>query len=145
MFVGEFPYKVDEKGRIPIPPSFRHEFADGGYMTEGAEGCIAVYTVVRFEEIAGSLRTKGLPDADSRRIRRTLFSKASDVKLDGQGRVMLSSQLKGYAAIADTAIVVGQDNYFEIWNPEKWQALSGQEQSPWQLLEKLDQKGQQTS
>ncbi|MBI2854401.1 MAG: division/cell wall cluster transcriptional repressor MraZ [Chloroflexi bacterium] len=143
MFVGEYQYKVDEKGRIPVPPVFRHEFADGGFMTQGAEDCIAVYTVNRFNEIARSLQTNGLPGSDVRKISRALFSKALEVKLDGQGRISLSPQLRQYAKVDDNAIVVGANTYFEIWSPERWQAQASQDQSAWQIIEKLEQKGQQ--
>ena len=37
MFYGEFEYKIDDKGRIPIPPKFRNELKDGVVLAPGIE------------------------------------------------------------------------------------------------------------
>jgi MraZ protein len=44
MFYGEFDYKIDDKGRIPIPPRFRNALKDGVVLAPGAEKCITDYT-----------------------------------------------------------------------------------------------------
>jgi len=46
MFFGEYLYKVDEKGRVPLPPKFRRQMKEGVILAKGmGEKCIAVYTV----------------------------------------------------------------------------------------------------
>ena len=138
-FVGQFPYKVDEKGRIPIPPSFRHDLADGGFLTPGQEGCIAIYTRAKFEEIAHTLQSTGLPKGDNRVLSRRLFSKATELKLDGQGRAMLPPELRQIAEITDSATVVGVNSYAEIWSPQRWKA---QEEKPaqevWEIIDTIE-------
>ena len=37
MFVGEYEYKVDNKGRLPLPPRFRREIEDGLVLTMVAD------------------------------------------------------------------------------------------------------------
>ena len=44
MFLGEFEYKIDEKGRIPIPPKFRRDLREGVVLTAGPENCIVAYS-----------------------------------------------------------------------------------------------------
>ena len=51
MFLGEYEYKVDAKGRVPIPPKFRKHFADGIVLNTGAEECVNVYPLPVWEEI----------------------------------------------------------------------------------------------
>ena len=138
IFVGQFPYKVDEKGRIPIPPSFRHDLADGGFLTPGAEGCIAIYTRAKFEEIAHTLQPAGLPKGDNRALSHALFPKATELKLDGQGRVMLPPELRQIAEITDSAIVVGMNSYAEIWSPEKWKAQEEKQAQAWQIIDTIE-------
>ena len=137
IFVGQFPYKVDEKGRIPIPPSFRDDLADGGYLTP-AEGCIAIYTRAKFEEIAHTLQPNGLPKRDNRNLSHALFSKATKLKLDGQSRAMLPLELRQIAEITDSAIVVGMNSYAEIWSPEKWKAQEEKQAQAWQIIDTID-------
>ena len=139
MFVGEFDYRVDEKGRVPIPPPFRHDMADGIYLTDGADGCIAIYTQSRFQEIAESLTTRGLPKKDIRNVSRTVFSNASHLKPDSQGRVMLPHSLRQRAGIQETAVIVGVNEYAEIWNPNKWQTTEAQQDQVWQIIETLQE------
>ncbi|MBE9515195.1 MAG: cell division/cell wall cluster transcriptional repressor MraZ, partial [Chloroflexi bacterium] len=43
MFIGESPYKVDDKGRVPLPPKFRRELKAGMVLAKGLEKCITVY------------------------------------------------------------------------------------------------------
>ncbi len=136
-FVGQVTYKVDEKGRIPIPPSFRSALQDGGFLSPGAEGCITIYTRSKFDEIALNLQPNGLANESNRRLSRALFSKASEFKLDGQGRVMLPQELRQVAGIDDSAIVVGVNAWAEIWAPEKWKALESQHEKAWEVIDTL--------
>jgi len=65
MFYGEFDYKVDEKGRIPIPPRFRNFLKDGVVLTPGADKCITAYTLPEWKKLAATLTSSsgraGLP------------------------------------------------------------------------------------
>ena len=45
MFYGEFDYKIDDKGRVPIPPRFRSALKDGVVLAPGVEKCITAYTL----------------------------------------------------------------------------------------------------
>ena len=54
MFFGEFEYRVDEKGRVPIPPRFRRELKDGAVLTPGIEKCIIVYPLAEYRRQADS-------------------------------------------------------------------------------------------
>ncbi|MBI2858009.1 MAG: division/cell wall cluster transcriptional repressor MraZ [Chloroflexi bacterium] len=136
-FVGQVTYKVDEKGRIPIPPSFRSALQDGGFLTPGAEGCITIYTRSKFDEIARTLQPNGLADGNNRKLSRALFSKASEFKMDAQGRVMLPLELRDDAGIADSATVVGVNAWGEIWSPERWKAQDSQHEKAWEVIDNL--------
>ena len=60
-----------------------------------------------------------ITNPDERRTNR-FFGSASELTLDGQGRVALPTHLRQHAAIGDTAVVVGAINYIEIWNKDLW-------------------------
>jgi MraZ protein len=121
MFFGEYPYKVDEKGRVPMPPKFRRQMREGVILTKGmGEKCIAVYPIAEFKRLSDSLAAKAVTPANLRKLNRALFGSAFGASLDGQGRVTLPVSLREYAGIGDTAIVVGANNLIELWCEGEW-------------------------
>jgi MraZ protein len=123
MFFGEYPYKVDEKGRLPLPPRFRQQMRAGVILTKGmGEKCITVYPVAEWKRLSDSLAAKAVTPANLRKLNRAIFGSAFGASLDGQGRVTLPVSLREYAGIGDTAIVVGANNCVELWCEGEWQA-----------------------
>jgi MraZ protein len=123
MFFGEYPYKVDEKGRVPLPPKFRRQMKEGVILAKGmGEKCIAVYPVAEWKRLSDSLAAKVVTPANLRRLNRAIFGSAFGASLDGQGRIILPSSLREHAGIGDTAIVVGANNCVELWSEGEWQA-----------------------
>ena len=45
---------------------------------------------------------------------------ATELELDGNGRILLSRELREFAGIERQAILIGQGNKFELWNDEIW-------------------------
>lgn len=120
MFFGEFPYKVDEKGRVPLPPKFRREMKEGVILTRGVEKCITVYPVAEWKRLSESLAARVVNPANGRRLNRAIFGSAFSASFDGQGRMTLPFPLRQYAEIGDTLIVVGANNYVEVWSEDEW-------------------------
>ena len=52
MFFGEFEYRLDEKGRVPIPPRFRRESKEGVVLTPGVEKYTTVYPLSEWKKLA---------------------------------------------------------------------------------------------
>jgi len=50
MFFGEFEYRIDEKGRIPVPPKFRSELREGVVLTPGLEKCVIAYPLSEWKK-----------------------------------------------------------------------------------------------
>jgi MraZ protein len=123
MFFGEYPYKIDEKGRLPLPPKFRRQMREGVILAKGmGEKCIAVYPVAEWKRLSDSLAAKAVTPANLRKLNRAIFSSAFSTSFDGQGRITLPFPLREYAGIGDTAIVVGANNCVELWCEGEWQA-----------------------
>jgi len=122
MFFGEYSYKVDEKGRVPLPPKFRRELREGVMLTRGMETCIVVYSIAEWKRLSDSLSTKAVTPAGLRRLNRAIFGSAFTTSFDGQGRMTLPFALREYAGIGDTATVVGANNCVELWSEYEWEA-----------------------
>lgn len=139
MFFGEYLYKIDEKGRVPLPPKFRRQMREGVILTKGmGEKCIAVYPTAEFRRLSDSLAAKVVTPANLRKLNRSLFGSAFNASLDGQGRVTLPVSLREYAGIGDTAIVAGVNNFIELWCESEWrpEKTSSDEQAS-QIIESL--------
>jgi MraZ protein len=141
MFLGEYEYKVDNKGRLPLPPKFRQELRGELVLTKGLEKCIVIYPADEWHKVADTLSSKAVPSSKIRTMNRAMFGTAFSLALDGQGRVALPSLLRNGAAIGDTAIVVGANNCIEIWNPTFWDSeKTTAEEQLWQIIESLEEQ-----
>jgi MraZ protein len=142
MFLGEFEYKIDEKGRVPVPPKFRGQLKEGVVLTPGVERCIVVYPPSEWKKLAATLTTGSITRSKLRRLNRAIFATAFTLSIDGQGRIALPPPLREYAGIEDEAVIAGANTYFELWDKEQWEAEKAvsQEQA-WQIIESLEQHG----
>jgi MraZ protein len=139
MFFGEFQYKIDEKGRVSIPPRFRRELRDGVVLAPGVEQCITVYSPSEWKNLAESMTSTLVTASKLRRLKRTLFATAFSLRMDGHGRIALPYSLRQYADITDCVVIAGANNYLEIWNRDHWQeekAISREQ--AWQIIESLE-------
>jgi MraZ protein len=141
MFYGEFDYKIDEKGRIPIPPRFRNELKDGIVLTPGVEKCITARTLSEWKKLAAELTSGSTTSSKLRRLNRAIFATAFSTRMDGQGRIALPVPLRDHAEIVDEVVVAGANNYLEIWNKVHWEEEKdvSQEQA-WQIIESLEKR-----
>ncbi len=139
MFFGEFEYRIDEKGRVPIPPRFRRELKEGVVLTPGIEKCISAYPLSEWNKLAATLTTGSVTRSKLRRLNRAIFATAFSLNIDGQGRIALPTQLRQHASIEDEVVIAGANNYLELWNKEQWEAEKAisQEQT-WQIIESLE-------
>ena len=139
MFFGEFDYKIDEKGRVPIPPRFRRELKEGVVLTQGIEKCITAYPLDEWKNLATTLTPGSVSRSKLRRLSRAIFATAFITNLDGQGRIAIPPPLREYAEIVDEVVIAGANKYLELWNKVHWEeekAIS-QEQA-WQIIESLE-------
>ncbi|MDD4860341.1 MAG: division/cell wall cluster transcriptional repressor MraZ [Dehalococcoidales bacterium] len=142
MFFGEFAYKIDEKGRMPIPPRFRNSFKDGIVLTPGPEKCIIAYTAAEWKKLAASFTaTTPLTPSKMRKLNRAIFATAFSTIIDGQGRIALPVPLRDSAEIKDDVVIAGANTYLEIWDKDLWEEekASSQEQA-WQIIESLEKR-----
>jgi len=141
MFLGEYEYKVDNKGRLPLPPKFRQDLRGELVLTKGLEKCIVMYPAEEWRKVADTLSARAVPSSKFRTMNRAMFGTAFSLSLDGQGRIALPSLLRTGAEIGDSAIVVGANNCIEIWNPILWDSeKTTAEEQLWQIIESLEEQ-----
>jgi MraZ protein len=139
MFYGEYSYKIDEKGRVPVPPKFRNALKDGMVLTPGAEKCITVYTALEWKKLSAKLTGNALSRSKMRKLSRVLFATAFSTRTDNQGRIPIPAPLREHAGIIDDVVIAGANTYLEIWDKAAWEEEKriSQEQA-WQIIESLE-------
>ena len=139
MFFGEYEYKIDEKGRVPLPPRFRAHLKDGVVLIPGVEKCITAYPVTEWKKLAASFTGGTVTRSKLRQLNRALFATASYLNLDGQGRIGLPPLLRENAEIVDEVVIIGTNNYFELWNSVHWEEeRAANQEQVWQIIESLE-------
>ncbi len=123
MFLGQYTYTLDSKGRVTIPSRFRDDLEGDVVVTRGLDRCLAVYPMAVWGEIAQKVNALPITDPRGRALRRIFFADAVNVTPDRQGRILVPDRLRDYAQLStsEEVVVVGLDRFLEFWNPEHWE------------------------
>lgn len=125
MFLGEYEHTLDSKGRIAIPARFRAQMDRGAVISKGMGTCLSIYTMDRWEEKSNELAA-GKASDELRDFERRIYPSASEVELDGQGRMVIPAKLRAYARLETEVTIAGVRDHFEIWNRALWQQYQEQ-------------------
>ena len=120
MFLGQFQHTLDEKGRLMIPARYRELLAAGAFITQGFDKCLMVMTDAYFAQVYDRINSMNLADPTARLLRRLILSNAYAVEVDKVGRILVPGNLRQVIELNGEAIVAGQGDYFEVWNPADW-------------------------
>lgn len=124
-FYGTETYAIDHKGRISVPASMRRagaakkSAADTFYLVAGFEGCLALYTPDEWRRVEDRLRQIPMGDRRGRAFARAFLMDATKVSVDAQGRVAIPPALMGRAGLGKEAVLLGQVDRIEVWNPDR--------------------------
>ncbi|MBQ8894948.1 MAG: division/cell wall cluster transcriptional repressor MraZ [Clostridia bacterium] len=109
---------VDEKGRVIMPKELKELMGSDLVLTHGLDECVYVLTRESWMELQGKLAK--MPMSKGRGITHFFNTYKKDVSPDKQGRIQISCDLRRIAAIEGKAVIVGNGNRAEIWNPERF-------------------------
>lgn len=120
MFIGEYTYSIDQKGRVIIPVKFRDDLKKGVVITRGLDNCLFLYSISEWLILADKLSKLPLSQSKSRAFVRLMLSGADDLMLDKQGRVIIQRHLRNFAGLKKRVTIAGLYNRVEIWDEEVW-------------------------
>jgi MraZ protein len=120
MFLGQYQHNLDEKGRLMIPVRYRELLAAGAFIMQGFDRCLMVMTDSHFQEVYERINAMNMADPNARLLRRLILSTAYPVEIDKVGRILVPQMLRQVNGLDGEAIVAGQGEYFEVWNPLEW-------------------------
>ena len=120
LFISKYFNKVDKKGRVSLPSSFRNALPKSNkneiilyksIKTPSIEGC----GTGRLEEIAKRINNLDFFSDDHDDFSASIFSEIISINLDKEGRFLIPEELKNYANIKTEAAFFGQGHFFQIW------------------------------
>jgi len=84
------------------------------------EHCLWLYPETEWREIARKVSRLPTLNKQNQLLQRLLLGHASELEMDGQGRILLSNELREYAGMSKQVALVGQGHKFEIWDQSTW-------------------------
>ena len=127
LFLSSYENRLDTKGRISVPASFRASVTNENFMgvvlyRSFTNNCIEGLTMSRMEQMASAADKIGVFDTQLDDLSAMLFADARPLTFDVTGRIVIPSDLLAHAGITDKAVFVGRGNSFQIWNPDSFRA-----------------------
>ncbi len=124
-FRGVSNLSLDAKGRIVLPARYRERLAEtcASQMVvtiDTDQPCLLIYPLPEWEEIEAKIEALPSFNPTTRRIQRLLIGHATEVEVDGNGRMLLSNPLREYAQLGKKVVLIGQGKKFELWDEEVW-------------------------
>ena len=122
MFLSTYENKLDKKGRVSVPASFRSYLSSLGYNgvicypsfnNQSIEAC----SQDRIEKLSNTIDSLNPFEEKRDFFATSILSESISLQFDSEGRVSLSSKLLKHAKIKNNMLFVGQGKTFQIWEP----------------------------
>jgi MraZ protein len=127
MFAGEFPCKLDDKGRFAVPASLRERFAlpaspemkKAVLVKSQQERCLWLFPLPHWYELLEVQRQR-LTEQESRLFMHYMVSDVIEVEIDRASRVLIPRKLREHAGIGEDVVLVGMYDRLEVWSNSAW-------------------------
>ena len=123
MFIGQYKYNLDGKGRIVIPQDYRCQLGKNIVVNKGIENCISIYSMSEWEKQVEKVTSLNFTQKSNRLFNRYFLSSAFNKEIDAQGRINLDECLIKHAGITKECVIIGAGNVIEIWSLENWNKM----------------------
>ena len=122
MFLSIFENRLDKKGRVSVPASYRAHLSSLGYngiicFPSFNNHSIEAWSQDRIEKISNSIDTLNPFDEKKDYFATSILSESINLQFDSEGRILLGQKLLKHAKIKSSMLFVGQGKTFQIWEP----------------------------
>ena len=141
-FIGEFEATVDAKGRVLFPAALKRQLSpEAGekfVLNRGFEKQLNLYPSNVWNDVTADMSKLNLFDKDAREFYRMFHNGATEMFIDGQGRLLLPQRLVSYASIKKEIVFYGYANRIEIWSVTEFnKMMSDKSTDPAALAERV--------
>ena len=122
MFLSTYENKLDKKGRVSVPASYRSYLSNLGYngvicYPSFNNQSIEAWSQDRIEKISNSIDSLNPFEEKRDFFATSILSESTNLQFDSEGRISLTSKLLKHAKIKNSMVFVGQGKTFQIWEP----------------------------
>ena len=126
LFLSTFTHKIDKKGRVSVPATFRailNKSATKGFVAFRSPTLAAIdgFAMENMEALASRIDGFQLFAEDQTDLTASIFADADVLMFDGDGRVMLTEALRKHASVEESIAFVGRGPTFQLWNPGRFE------------------------
>lgn len=123
-FLGTHQNRLDAKGRVSVPASFRAALKNG---TESValilrpshkHPCVEAWPEPLFAQLETQMQGLDLFSETHDDMASALYSDACRIEADKEGRIVLPESMAAHAGLADAVVFMGLGRIFQIWEPE---------------------------
>jgi MraZ protein len=125
MFRGAAKITLDDKGRLVLPARYRERVLERSkgavVVTVDRDGdCLLIYPLSDWEQVERKLMELPSLHPQARRLQRLMVGYATELTLDGHGRMLLPQELREFARLDRRALLIGQGTRCELWDEARW-------------------------
>jgi MraZ protein len=138
-FSGEFSHGVDIKGRVTVPSDWRRLLEGETYylVTDSSRTFLHAMPPEEFRAKAAQIEADTtIPASDRAIFLHHFFSRATKTETDKQGRFVIPEKARKDLGLDTTAILVGANRTFKLFNKDKWQTTQETEEPIFQRVAK---------
>ena len=126
MFLSSYENKIDKKGRVSVPASYRSHLSNLGYngiicYPSFNNQSIEAWPQDRIEKISNAIDSLNPFEEKKDYFSTSILSESLNLQFDSEGRILLSSKLLNHAKIKNSILFVGQGKTFQIWEPASFE------------------------
>lgn len=126
-FIGEFDCKLDPKSRLMLPSGLRKQLSpeanESFVVNRGFEQCLVLYPKNDWDRISAEVNQLNQYVKKNREFIRYFYRGATELSIDGTGRILLPKRLQEYGEITKEVVLFAYSDRIEIWNKEKYDNL----------------------
>jgi MraZ protein len=142
-FIGDYPCKVDVKGRIILPMAFKKQMpvaAQDHFVVRKDifENCLVLYAIDDWNRQLEKIRKRINPyNREHNMFLRNFFKGTAELSLDSNNRMLIPKRLFDLIGADRDVVLAGQDGRIEIWSASVYETIEMPAEDFANLAEKL--------
>ena len=126
MFLSSYENKIDKKGRVSVPATFRSHLSSMGYngfisYPSFNHSALEACSQDRIEKLSNTIDSLNPFEEKRDFFATSILAESTNLQFDSEGRISLSSKLLKHTKIKNSMLFVGQGQTFQIWEPKAFE------------------------